>query len=90
MKRKRIINNERHVRTVYYRGKEVVKEIASRWPLNAVKNCVGYMRKNTYEATVAEVYSTTHGRLYAVLKRDVDGNMRILYEYKPTKQELES
>lgn len=82
---------ERHlpVRTVYYRGREVVRIIAAGSPLNAVKNCVGYMRTNRYEATHAEVYSTENGKLYGVVKTDIHGNCKIMYEHKPTKKELE-
>jgi hypothetical protein len=77
------------VRTVYYRGKQVVKKTASGRPDNAVPNCVRHMRKNEYEATVAEVYHTDDGKLYAVMRRDVQGNLHILYQHKPTKDELE-
>lgn len=81
---------ERHlpVRTVYYRGREAVKVIAAGKPLNAVKNCVGYMRTNRYEATHAEVYSTDNGDLYGVIKRSVTGNCQIVYEGPMTKAEL--
>lgn len=83
---------ERHlpVRTVYYRGRDVVKTIAAGKQLNAVKNCVGYMRTNKYEATHAEVYDTDNGKLYGVVKRDVKGNCHVLYEHKPSKAELEA
>lgn len=86
------MGTERHlpVRTVYYHRREVVKIIAAGSPLNAVKNCVGYMRTNRFEATHAEVYSTENGKLYGVVKRDLDGNCRILYEHKPTKEELQA
>lgn len=78
------------VRTVFYRGKDVVKKIASGNPLNAVSNCTRHMRKNTYEATHAEVYSTDNGKLHSVLKRDMRGNLHILYEAPPNRQELEA
>lgn len=78
------------VRTVYYRGKEVVKVIAAARPINAVRNCVGYMRLNRYEATHAEVYSTDNGKLYGVVKMDVKGNCHILYEHKVSKAEVDA
>ena len=45
------------------------------------------MRLNKYEATHAEVYDTNNGKLYGVVKVDVNGNCRILYEHKVTKAE---
>jgi hypothetical protein len=77
----------RAIRTDYYREKELVRRIASSWPINAVKNCVGYMRLNTYEATHAEVYSEKNGDLYAVIRNDVHGNTHIVYENPVTEQE---
>ena len=68
------------VRTVYYRGRDVVKVIASGHPMYAVRNCGYWLRINKYEATHAEVYSTDNGKLYAVVKRDMKGNVHSLYE----------
>lgn len=82
-------DGSRPVRTVYYRGREVVRNIASGRPLRAVQNCVGYMRRNWYEATHAEVYSTVSGKLYGVVKTDTHGNTHILYEHAATKDERE-
>lgn len=82
------MERELPVRTVYYRGREVVKNIASGKSLYAVRNCVYWMRLNKYEATHAEVYDTDNGKLYGVVKRDMNGNCRIIYEHKVTKAEL--
>jgi len=81
---------ERHltVRTVFYHGKKVVKKIASGHPINAVGNLAKHMRRNTYDATVAEVYDTVgSGKVYAVMRRDVHGNTRTIYQdaYQPKK-----
>jgi len=76
------------VRTVYYRGRDVVKVIAAGKPLYAVRNCVYWMRVNKFEATHAEVYSTDNGKLYGVVKRDVHGNTHCLYEAPMSKAEL--
>jgi hypothetical protein len=83
-------HRELPVRTVFYRGREVVRTIAAGKSLNAVANCTRHMRKNTYEATHAEVYNTANGKLYAVMKRDVHGNLHILFEAPPTKEDFES
>jgi hypothetical protein len=78
------------VRTVYYRDREAVRVIASGKPINAVANCIRAMRINKYEATSAEVYSTENGKLYAVIRNYLDRKeTRILYEFKPTKDERE-
>lgn len=76
------------VLTVYYRVNSVVKTNRSGRPLNAVKNCVGHMRTNQYEATHAEVYHSENGRLYGVVRRDVEGNLKVLYEHKFRKNEI--
>lgn len=87
---------ELNVRTVYYRRKEVVRTIASGKDINAVKNCVGWMRVNRYEATHAEVYGVSNGTLYAVIVNTlVNGKLRTRIEYehneaKAIKRDLEA
>lgn len=88
MKRSKEVGG-RPIRTVYYHRNDVVKIIASGRSLHASARCVIYLRRNTYEATHAEVYSTETGKLYAVVKRDMNGNVHTLFEHKPTKEELE-
>jgi hypothetical protein len=76
------------VLTVFYHGKKVVKRIRSAYPLNAASNLVPHMRRNSYGADTAEVYSTANGKLYAVMRRSVDGNLRTVFEaeYKPSEE----
>lgn len=82
------MQRELPVRTVYYRGREIVRKVAAGKPINAVANCIRAMRINKYEATSAEVYSTENGKLYAVVRNYIERNeTRILYEFKPTKAE---
>jgi hypothetical protein len=72
------------VKTVYYRGvgkdAEPVKIIRSGKALRAMQNAFGYMRQNVYEADVAEVYHNDHGKLYGVLRRTVEGQVKPLFE----------
>jgi hypothetical protein len=72
------------VKTVYYRGTgeraEAVKTIRSGKALRAMQNAFGYMRQNVYEADVAEVYHSDHGKLYGVLRRTVEGQVKPLFE----------
>jgi hypothetical protein len=46
------------------------------------------MRRNDYEATVAEVYDLRTGKLHAVMKVDVHGNHHTLYQapYNPKEE----
>lgn len=70
------------IKAIYRRGKEVVKINSAGTGTNAVPRCVMHMRANDYAATVAEVHNERNGKLYAVVKRTVDGNVHILYENK--------
>jgi hypothetical protein len=76
------------VRTVYYRGKEIVKKNRAGRPISAVSRCTEHMRRNDYEATVAEVYDLRTGKLHAVMKVDVHGNHHTLYQapYNPKEE----
>jgi hypothetical protein len=48
--------------------------------LRAVPLCVEHMQLNHYEATVAEVFDTRGGVLHAVIRRTVEGNIRIVFK----------
>lgn len=73
--------------------KRVLRVTRSSNPNNAVKNCVGRMQVNQYDAVCAEVYDTVTGELHAQVKRSVDGNIQILFKRDPcnfvTKETLE-
>lgn len=74
---------ELNVRTVYYRHREVVRTIPSGAEINAVKNAVGWMRVNRYEATHCEVYGVKNGKLYGVIVNSlVNGKLRTRIEYE--------
>lgn len=79
------------VRTDFYRGtnSKLVRKIHSGAPINAIANCTKHMRRNSYEADAAEVYDLRNGKLYAVMRRSVDGNVRTVWEaeYKPDREE---
>jgi hypothetical protein len=77
------------LRSVYYLGKKVVKVNRGGAAIRAVSRCTEHMRRNDYDATVAEVYDTRNGKLHAVLRRNVQGHTRILYQAKyDPKEEL--
>lgn len=75
------------IKSVYYQGREVVKKNSSSNPLRCASRCLEHLRLNSYEATHAEVFDETTGTLHAVLKRDVKGNIHVLYERPLTKSE---
>jgi hypothetical protein len=58
----------------------VVKNNRSGDPLRACGQALQYMRKNKYEATHVEVYDEDTGLLYAVLVRNVKGNVRTEFQ----------
>jgi hypothetical protein len=74
------------IKTVYYRGRAVVRTIRSAKPAWACGRCVVYLRANKYEATHAEVYDMFKGKLYSVQKLDMHGNVHTLFqhEFKPS------
>lgn len=61
------------IQTVYYRGKERVKNNAAKHPHTATLRAVHHMQLNTYEADVAEVYDAETGKLWIVIKRTMRG-----------------
>ena len=68
------------IQTVYYRGKEPVRTNHAGSAFNAVPNCVSHMQVNNYEATVAEVFDLRDGTLHAVITRNVEGVIRIVFK----------
>lgn len=75
---------ERNIRSDYYFNSNLIKTNRGRWPLNAAKTVFGNLRSNKYEATHAEVYNEATGKLYAVLRRTMEGNVKPLFQ-KPFK-----
>jgi hypothetical protein len=70
----------RNIKTVYYFLHEAVKVTHSVWANNAVPNAIGHMQVNQYEATHCEVYDVANGELHAVIKRNVLGDITILFK----------
>lgn len=69
------------IKSVYYFGKNIVRKNSSSNPLRSVGRCVQHLRLNSYEATHAEIFDELRGVLHAVIKRDVNGNIHVLYEH---------
>lgn len=78
------MTNGRHIKTVYYSGvshlSNVVKTTASAYAFNAVPNAVRHLQTNQYGATLCEVYDENNGVLHAVMKRNVRGEIHILFK----------
>lgn len=68
------------IKTVYYRGKETVRTTRAGSAFRAVPHCIEHMQVNHYEASVAEVYDLRDGTLHAVVKRNVQGNLTIVFQ----------
>jgi hypothetical protein len=81
----RLVTNEttRPVLTTYYedlKAKKVVRRNRSSAPLRAMELCLRHMRRNNYDARLAEVYDETTGKLYGVMKRTADGQVHPVFE----------
>lgn len=69
------------IRTVFYRGKTVVKVNHAMRANNAVPNAIRHMQINQYDATHCEVYDTVSGDLHAVIKAHI-ASKRIVILFK--------
>jgi hypothetical protein len=78
----------RPIKSVYYQGKVAVRKNSSSNPLRCAARCVQHLRLNTYAATHVEVFDELKGTLHAVVKRDVNGNIHVLYERPLQKSEV--
>lgn len=70
----------RNIKTVYYFGRDVVKVNSACFANNAVPRCIGHMQMNEYSASHAEVYDAGSGELHAVIRRQVSGNITIVFK----------
>lgn len=76
--------------TTYFFGRRAVRRTRSSKPINATGAAVKAMRRNKYEATSCEITDLRNGSVYAVLKLDVRGNLKFVFEHKysPKKDEV--
>lgn len=65
------VNLGRIIETVYYRGTAVVKRNLAAYANSGVLRCVDHMQRNSYQATVAEVFNNRTGKLHAVVRSSV-------------------
>jgi hypothetical protein len=73
--------NKRTVRSVYYgdyNGRKVVKITHGLHPESMVSNCIYHMRRNDYEALLAEVWDDDDGVLHAIVKCRISGELGII------------
>jgi hypothetical protein len=71
------------IQTVYYQGRVVVKTNRAGHANSAVPRCVDHMQLNRYQAQVAEVFDMRSGVLHAVIRRNVSGNIAIIFKREP-------
>lgn len=72
----------RPIRTEYYAAttrRQLIKTTHARWATKAVPNAVFHMQFNEYDAQLCEVWDCETGELHAQIKRDVNGNIRIVF-----------
>lgn len=74
------VNNKRTIKTIYYRGRKVVKQNRALHPENAVLCAVEHLHSNKYQALTAEIFDEETGVLYAVIRRGFKG-INILFKY---------
>jgi hypothetical protein len=72
----------RAIRTDYYFKREIVKTTHAVYAFNAVPNCIGHLQTNQYGATTAEVFNEVTGKLHAVIRRSVQGEIHIVFKEK--------
>ena len=70
-KPKQEVNEGRVIETIYYRGNAVVKRNLAAYANNGVVRCVDHMQRNSYQATVAEVFNNRTGKLHAVVRSSI-------------------
>lgn len=78
----------RPIKSVYYFRREIVRKNSASNPLRCTSRCVEHLRLDSYGATHVEVFDETTGTLHAVVKRDMQGNIHILYERELVKTEV--
>lgn len=84
----KMIPEDRNIRAVFYKdfqARTALKVNKGKHPERMVLRCIAHMRKNTYEAVLAEVFNDNTGKLHAVVKRRINGDVEILFqeEFKP-------
>ena len=68
------------ITTVFYHRGKVVRINKSSLANNAVPRSVFYMQTNRYDATTAEVFDEHDGVLHAVITRNIQGNIKIVFK----------
>jgi len=66
---------------------ELALMIRAKYASRAVPSDVMHMQFDDYAATVCQVWDETDGKLHAIIKRNVKGNISILFKSHPAKGE---
>lgn len=67
------------VTTYSYKRHIMKKNVSTRLDM-VVPNCIYHMQKNHYKASIAEIHCKETGKLYAVITRNVRGEIKIIYK----------
>ena len=73
---------KRNVVAVFYgtfQGSRELHKNRGSHPERMVLHCIKHMRKNTYGALLAEVFTEGSTKSHAVIKRKINGRVEVLY-----------
>lgn len=76
----------RQILTQYLRGHREVKLTRAKYVSNAVPNAVMHMQLDDYDAFTCQIWDEATGELHAVIKRNVKGNLNILFSRVPLRE----
>jgi len=79
-------DSDRNICTFYFTDATknyVIKHIWSKYPRSAVQRAVDRMTMNDLGAQVAVVFDDYYGRDHAIITRDVQGNVNVVYKRNP-------
>ena len=67
------------VTTYSYKRHIMKKNVSTRLDM-VVPTCIYHMQKNHYKASIAEIHCKETGKLYAVITRNIRGQIKIIYK----------
>lgn len=73
----------RPIRSQYLHGHAEVKVTRAKYASTAVPAAVMHMQMDDYDAFTCQVWDDSTGKLHAVIKRSVKGDLKVLFEAKP-------
>jgi hypothetical protein len=75
-------SHKRSIATVYHCNNRIVKVNRSSRAFYVIPTCIRHMQIDEYGANLAEIYNTLTGKLYAIIRKNVKGEIKILFKCK--------